>query len=650
MKNRTIILKSISLLNFKGIRSLTVNFTDQENSIRGDNATGKTTIMDAFTFLLFGKDSSGRADFNIKTLDSSGTPIHNLDHEVSAVLLMNGETITLKKIYREKWTKPRGQKEQVFSGHETTYYYNDVPLAQKDYNIKIEQICPEKVFKLLTSPLYFPGTPWLEQRQTLIQCAGAISDEEIVSQNPLYADLIRGIQGTKTLEEYKREIAMKKKRIKDDLEQIPARIDEVQRSMPEAQDWNFIESEIRTAQENITKIESEIADMHKGLEGSNSGRIDLQKQIGKSKTIKENIEHEAITHIDNLKYEYDRTLRTRSQHVRDFEEIIRLKENTIKGLNLEIESLKERREKKLAEWHTINNETLSFSHDTICPTCGQYLPEGFLSGKKAEAESKFNENKAYRLSVNVSEGKRIAESIRDAEKNITIAQGVISDTTLKLNELNAQVIKEPEYQSEKAVFLQSRKYDSLASLIQGLEKELSELGETSAPDTSILQSKKGEEISKLDSLKKELGKRDQISSGNNRIATLKADQQKLSQELADLEKTEYLIAGFNKAKIEAVESRINNMFRIVRFRMYNEQVNGGLAETCECIVDGVPYSDLNSAMKINAGMDILSTLSEKFGVYAPIFVDNRETINDLLPVKSQVINLVVTRDKELVFN
>lgn len=650
MKNRTIILKSITLLNFKGIRSLTVNFSDQENSIRGDNATGKTTIMDAFTFLLFGKDSSGRADFNIKTLDSSGSPIHNLDHEVSAVLLMNGETISLKKVYREKWTKPRGQKDQVFSGHETTYYYNEVPLAQKDYNIKIEQICPEKVFKLLTSPLYFPGTPWTEQRQTLIQCAGAVSDEDIVSQNPLYADLISGIQGVKTIEEYKREIAMKKKRIKDDLEQIPARIDEVHRSMPEAQDWSFIESEIRTSQESISKIEGEITDALKGVEGANSGRIELQKQIGKSKAIRDNIDHEAITYVDNLKYEYDRNLRARSQHVRDFEEIIRLKENTIKGLSLEIESLKERREKKIAEWHKINEEVLTFSQDAVCPTCGQDLPEGFLSEKKTEAENKFNENKSGRLSVNVSEGKKIAAAIQDAEKSITIAQEVISDTTLKLNELNAQVIKEPDYKAEKAVFLQSKKYDSITSLIHSDENRLREMGEAAMPDTSILQGKKREENLKLDSLKKELGKRDQISSGNNRIATLKGDQQNLSQELADLEKVEYLIAGFNKAKIEAVESRINNIFRIVRFKMYNEQVNGGLAETCECIVDGVPYSDLNSAMKTNAGLDILSTLSEKFGVSAPIFLDNRESVNNILPVKGQIINLIVTKDKELIIN
>jgi DNA repair exonuclease SbcCD ATPase subunit len=648
--NKVIFLRSLTLINFKGIKNLTIDFDENETSISGENATGKTTIMDAYLWGLFDKDSTGRKDFEIKTLKSDGTPVHNLDHEVSMVLSVNNETIKLRKVYREKYVKPRGQIETVFSGHETEHYYNDVPLAQRDYQTKIELICPEKVFKIITNPLYFPNLNWSEQRQSLINIAGEISDNYVARLNPAYQALLSSINGSKSLDEYKREIAMKKKRIKDDLDVIPARIDEVQRGLPEAKDWKAIETDIKVVENQIRDIDSKIADASKGLESENTKRIELQKSINQHKTIKSKIEQDLTTHIDNLKFGYDRRVRLHEQSVNDFGETLTQNYNRIKSLEGLIETLKSQRDIKIAEWHKINDEVLTFLADTVCPTCGQDLPEDFLTGKKTEAENKFNDGKSVRLAANVKQGKQIKSEMEDAEGKIAICKKTIADTDAELTKLKSQTIDVPDYEAEKETFLKEKKYSVINGMIGDLEKELEDLGPAAVADTSDLQGEKSLKHVELDSLKKSLQAHDQIATGNKRIETLKADQQRLSQELATFEKIEFTIAGFTKAKIEAVENKINRLFQIVKFKMYDIQVNGGEVETCECTVGGVPYSDLNNAMMINSGLDIISTLSKQYGISAPIFIDNAESVNKLLSIESQLIRLVVTTDKELVFN
>ncbi len=650
MKTQKIFIEKMTMNYFKGIKHLDIDFNKLENFISGDNATGKTTIADCFNWVLFDKDSYGRKDFNIKTINGDGEPMHNIEHESIVTLNVDGESVMLRKVYKEKYTKPRGQKDVVFDGHTTVYYFNDVPHSAGEYAAKVEKICPEKVFKLLTSPLYFTGLNWTEQRQLLIGIAGNVKDDDIATQDPAFAELLASIGQSKTLDEYKRELAMKKKRIKDDLDSIPTRIDEVQRGLPEPLAWSEIESEISTLAADISRIESGILDASKGLEGENKKRIALQSKINEGQTAISGLTNKAKTHVDNLRYEHERKVRNHDQQVRDHEETVRIKEDTLKSLNVRIETLRAQRQNKLSEWHRINDEKLTFTGDKVCPWCDQDIPEAFTANKKSEAENKFNKQKSERLDANVSDGKRIAAEIQEVELSIKTAEGVIIESKNKIAELKSQPISEPNYEAEKVRFLDGNNFKALTNQINNLEEEFNILGPVNVADTSHLQAQKTEKQKNLDNLKWSLTKRDQIATGKKRITELTEEQQRLSQSFADLERIEFTIAKFSKAKIEAVEKMVNGMFRIVKFKMFNIQVNGGIAETCECTVEGVPYSDLNTAMRINAGIDILSTLSEKYGISAPIFIDNRETINNLLPVASQVINLVVTKDKELVFN
>ena len=152
---KTVIIKEIRLLNFKGLRNLTVEFDPALTEIYGRNGIGKTSIFDGFTWLLFGKNSEDRKQFGIKTYDEAGNIIPKLPHEVSAVLLVDGEVVTLCRRFNEKWTKKRCSAVEEFVGHEEERLYNNVPCSVKEWNEKIAAICPEQVFKFITNPLYF---------------------------------------------------------------------------------------------------------------------------------------------------------------------------------------------------------------------------------------------------------------------------------------------------------------------------------------------------------------------------------------------------------------------------------------------------------------------------------------------------------------
>ena len=267
-----VIIKSISLLNFKGVRDFTADFNADITEFRGENGTGKTTLNDAFSWLLYGKDSMGRSDFQIKTLDSDNNVIEKLPHEVSAVLDVDGTEISLRKSFKEIWKKPRGKAEEEFSGHETECFWNDVPVKQAEYKQKISEICDEDTFRLITNPAYFFTMKKENQRNFLINLAGEITNEDLVSRHPEFQKLVSDMTG-KTTEEYGREIGAKIKRIKAECESIPDRIDERKRDVPQVEDWNALEAEISDKNAQIEKIEKS---MHSELEAYNNA-VKVQK-------------------------------------------------------------------------------------------------------------------------------------------------------------------------------------------------------------------------------------------------------------------------------------------------------------------------------------------------------------------------------------
>ncbi len=639
---KEIIILRLTLLNFKGIRSLTVDFDEHETNIYGANAAGKTTVFDAFRWVLFGKDCNDRKDFNIKTIGADGKPIERLPHEVTADLVVDGEQITLKKCYVEKWTKKRGSAVETFSGHAVECYYNDVPCSVKEYEAKVSEICDEQVFKLITNPLFFTSQKKDFQRGMLINLAGDVTNQELIDENPDFSELVGMLSG-KTVEELKREVASKKRKIKDGIDNIPARIDERKRDMPEVLDWSAIETNIKVHEYEITRLDAQITDRSKAFNETTKHKQEVAKQLSE---VKSSITARQFELKDKLLADYNESRRghdTAVQRATSLRNERRVKALALPRLEKELQTLKDRREALIAEWRAIKAEVFTEPdrNEFVCPTCKRPLEADDVDAKIEELRTAFNADKSKRLEYNKTIGIETKGAIEAKEAEIK----AINDGCFKLDNEIAEIENSAAYKTTptepnvEPMIAADNTLQELKAKAANLQTELDK--EVSAPDTSDLQELKNKHQEAINTDKVKLSNRETIANSNKRIKELEDEYKKNQDELARLEGIEFTIQQFCKARIEHVESRINGMFKLVRFKMYEQQINGGEIETCEATVNGVPFSDLNNAMKINAGLDIINAICAANGIIAPIFIDNRESVSEILSTQSQIVNLIV---------
>lgn len=643
---REIHLKNITLLNFKGIRNLTIEFNQKNTDIRGYNGTGKTTIFDAFTWLLFGKDSQDRKDFNIKTLDANNQPIERIPHEVTACLLVNGEEIKLKKCYNEVWTKKRGSAVETFNGHSVECYYNDVPCSVTEYNKKIAEICDEQVFKLITNPLYFTSQKKDIQRTMLFRMAGEVTNADVIGSRPEFKELASMLTG-KTVDELRREIQAKKRKIKDGIDTIPARIDERKRDMPEEQDWAKLEADIAELERQLAEVNAQIADISKAYNEQAKQKQEIARQLSDTKvaiTTKEySLKDYLLAEYNQAKREHDNAIRL----VPSISNERRCKVIESQRVSQELQSLKQRRELLLEEWREIRSRELVFDgHVFVCPTCKRPLDDSDIEIQKEQMTIDFNASKARMLEDNKANGLAVKASIEAKEKDLAAINDYIFQLDNEIARITASKVytDEPVMPDVTPVINSDRDLICLRNKAADLQNQLD--NEIAAPSTSELTDKRFIIEENIRTTKMWLADRERIAANNKRIAELEKEYSESQCHLAELEGLEYQLQQFSKARIEQMEGRINGMFDIVRFKMFEQQINGGEIETCEATVDGVPFADLNSAMKINAGLDIINAFCKANDVEAPIFIDNRESVCELTPVGSQVVNLIVDANYE----
>jgi DNA repair exonuclease SbcCD ATPase subunit len=668
---KTIQIKKISLINFKGLRNQEITF-DKTTSIFGDNGTGKTTIFDAFTWMLFGKDSTDRKDFEIKTLDKNNLVIPQIEHEVSAILLVDGEEISIKRILKENWVKKRGSLESEFSGNVTDYYWNEVPMQQKEFQTKVGQILDETVFKMITNPLAFNSMKWQDRRNALIQIAGEISDNELAAGNTEYEKLLEQLTQGKTLEDYRKQIAASIKKAKEDLKAIPTRVDEVTRSMPEEQDFKALKSDLDSKAITLEKLDAEIANANTAfqskLDAVKADKVKINNLESELEAIEKTARNEACntTNPDNESFEKSKRLyEEKKSELSGYEGSLQTLQSNRSSLSLQITSVKSKMDAKRNEWTTVNAETFVFDDSNCaCPTCKRDYPAGDIEVTKSELKTNFEENKRKRLSeINTSgaslkaECENLESELKAIEERIAKGESYIANAKLELQKLKDDFDYQTEQLNKGGVSsddIESLVNASLASngvyqekliMLDGLKSSLKEMPEV---DNSELVAKRKELVWEMDLIKSQLQNETQINAVKERISALHKEETFLAQQIADVEKTQFVIENFNKLKIDTLEQRINSKFSFVKFKMFQTQINGGEIECCDALIDGVPFSDANTASKINAGLDIINTLCEFHQVTAPIFIDNRESIVQLINTESQVVNLIVSEvDKKL---
>lgn len=627
-------INKLILQNFKGIKSLEIG-TDGENlNIYGDNATGKTTVFDAFTWLLFGKDSLGRSDFGIKTQDESGNVIHNLEHSAECELLIDENVLTLKKVFAEKWTKKRGSAEAEFTGHETKYFINEVPTTKKEYEQKIASIIDETLFKIITNPLYFnEHLKWQDRRAILMSLCENITDDDILANNEQFSPLISELKG-RTVQEYKKILQSKQTAINDELKAIPQRIAEANLAIPKTI-VGIDENQKSAIEKRIEELQSKIISIK-----NSAGVIDADRELQELKLKRAMLENEKCD-VSALEIELHSAIskhQTTVFSINDWKRQIDNFKTNISECEKKVAALREK-------WHEVNKK--QYTDNGICPTCGQPLPDEMIETAKV----KFNTSKVAKLEEITKQGKQANE---DAEKSRQLCFEVQEQLKIAENEANT-IRKEidsltEEIEKTKADFEEKRKatLNDIDNLIAEATKKGTESDESIKASIYTINEEINAERAKLAEIDKVIAEHTLAEKQRIRIAELEADEKRLAMEYAELDKMAFLIDEFIKFKVKLLSEEINNHFKYAKFKLFEEQINGGIAECCEVTYKGVDYSDLNNASRISIGIDIINTLSRLYGKYAVIITDNAESINNIPETVSQQINLYVSHDKELV--
>ncbi|MDB0602317.1 AAA family ATPase [Tenacibaculum maritimum] len=664
----SIAIKEINLINFKGLKNQTIIFNHVTN-IFGDNGVGKTTIFDAFTWLLLGKDSTDRKDFEIKTLDKNNKVIPQIEHEVSAVIDVNGEEILVKRVLREKWVKKRGSLESEFSGNETIYFWNEVPKSQREFQEKISSILNESVFKMITNPLAFNSMKWQDKRTALIDIVGNVSDVDIAGNDKSFVELLNKLSN-KSLDEYKKQIAAQRKKMNDEIKSIPTRIDEVSRNTPAALDFKKLQSDKEVLVKSVETIQSQIDDKNKAYDAVLLKRQEVSNEIFSLKSKLQNIEFEVTQSIqsqlksgnsesENLQKE----LGTKELELKSADNAIVTLNSQLNSLQNQLNNISSQIDDKRKEWEAENAKELNFNeNDFSCPTCKRGFEVQDVQNKKAQLEKSFVDSKNNKLIEINNQGKSLAEQKTSIETSIStlkerIEKGNNTSKELTLDVVNIQAKIENASKNKSETPLNDFSKLVETALLENVEyqnikKEITvkEVANTTVNPVNVdsLKTERTSLETQIKEIDNQLLVETQIATSNKRVSELENQEQTLAQSISDLEREQFTIENFIKKKIDTLESMINEKFSYVKFKLFETQINGAEVECCHALIDGVPFSDANTASKINAGLDIINTLCEFYKVTAPIFIDNRESIVNIIDCKSQIVNLIVSKpDKQL---
>lgn len=655
-------IKAIALHYFKGTENRTVTFGDSETMIAAPNGAGKSTIVDAFFWCMWGKNAAGDQKFSVKTLDRNGEEIQHVDHEVVVAMTVDGEPQTFRRVL-----VPEYNKDGELKGNHTDYYWNDVPMKKSEYDKKVGEVINENVFKFITSPYYFLSQDWKKQRETLMRMAGNISDEQVnEAAEGAYSDLVE-ILKTKTLEEYSKELQAKIRKTDEAMVGIPARIDEVKRGLPEAPDLAALNEERSAIETAIAEHDKEDREAMAAINAKNADRNELAKKIADLEFKQMKILNEAQAqernsiHLSNSKYnEAERMMQTIVEEEKNDAEQCRNQHALINSRLNSIRSTRDSLEKDLAKlreaWQKENSMQFSAEEYLKCPLYGHSCHDGEAcakyDGQQGAAFEKFMTDKQNELqSINgkgaalKKEFERQGDAIKECEAQIvTLKQGY--EARCKDRESRAIMLEQQMKDNPKKPLISTVKGEDIAEWMElgfeitSLRGKLDGMTEYTSEANSESAARRTALVSRLDEIKAKLGTVARIEEGTKRVAQLEKELRKLGIEKTELENMKDKCRSFEVAKMNMITDSVNKKFKIVRWQMFERQVNGEEVPACICLCGGVPWSDANGAGRLNAGIDVAHTLSEASNVSAPMFIDRAECSGNIYNPGGQRILLM----------
>ncbi len=637
-------LTQLHLVYFKGIKEFTLQVASQGVGVYGDNAVGKTTLFDAFTWCLFGKDSLGRTDFEIKTLDTSGGPFPGLDHTVEATLNVDGRPIVFRRTLREKYKKPKGAKEEQFTGHETLYAVDDQPMKEMDYQLAVKGLMPESIFRMVTSARWFNENQiWQDRRRALLVMCGDVPDETVFQAEPELAPLKEVWPKGKSAQDWRAALMARRADLNKELTALPIRIDEATKAMPQVPDIPLegLDEALTQAGARATELKDRRAEVAAGG-GAAAKAVELHTLEGKILAARNAGQAESGKQVQALRQKRERLAMKQDQiqaSKRSMERVVEQNTREIEANTPTLEGLRKSwQDQNAAEWVWDGQET--------CPTCRQRLPQGQIQEARKKAEADFNKRKSQSLDATMAQGKQLAsrveamrqetaakqEAIAQYQKELDEVLGQLNELDAEFDRVTAPAAEVPDTPEIKALITAHAKLEGEVALLRA-DNELALVGvddQIKAADAAV---------GRLMAARAVYQQRESLTK---RIETLEAEHQGISASFDQTDRNLYLVDLFTKTKTQMLEVHINSKFRVVRWKLFEVGVNGAVQECCEATVDGVPYGSMNNAARINAGLDIINALAAYHKVTAPVFIDNAEAVVQLVPTVGQQVRLYVS--------
>ena len=636
-------LVRISIRNFKGITYLAILFA-RITHIFGKNASGKTTVMDAFLWLLFGKDSSGRSDFQIRPLDNHGDMIDNIDIEVEAVLDVDGTEICLKKTQKQNWVKKRGSDTSVFQGNTNNYEVDGFPTSQKEFDAKVAGILEEGLFKILTNPKAFAALKWQEQRAILLKFVAEITDADILALDearyaPIKADVMAA-----GAEKAKEKAAMTLRKLREEQKGYPIRIDEATKGIVPGLDAESIARDRETINAKMEAVHNARISLSEELRSV----ADIQQQIMSAK-----LEMGKIATAENAKVQAARysSQKACDDAMAEVRALTARYNRTVDALKIVKDVLAEDErtmEDARARYRAIKTRTLP-DDMKVCPTCGKPFDEDRLG----VVVSDFEARKVRDLERIDETGRKLRAQIDSNKENVarmeTEIQALKAECDAKLEHADALKAM-AEAVPDNTDLTTIPEYVKLQKLISDCEAKLATM-DTGGGRKLELDSRERDLREELAGIEFAAATLSANARAQDRIRELREEQLDCSQKVADQEEILCLLDEFVKAKMNMLSEKINSKFKLVRWRLFDEQINKAIKDTCVMQIASngsfVDYPDANTAAQVQGGIDVIRALSELYGVTAPIFIDNRESIIEIPETDAQVINLVVSADDDV---
>lgn len=635
---RKITLERLSINNFKGCTHLELSPDGRNMTIYGDNAAGKTTIYDALTWLLFGKDSLGRSDFEIKPLAPDGSiRDHAAVTSVEASINIDGARMFLCKHFYERWSTKRGGVDKSYDGNTCDYFIDGVPCKKYEFEDHVARFVDEKAFRLLTSISFFcSGLKWQERRATLFDISHVSSDAEIMSQSPRFTSLMEAC-GRLSVDDLKKRLAAERKGYNVEREKIPARLDECQKMVVELEGYDFpaLRAEVEKRRAELAKLNAELIALENDslLAQKRNEEANIRNQIAA-------LENENKAYIQSHAPSVDR--KALEEERRKAETALTVATGDIDKEKSLIATCEGEIEKCRADWKAVKADKFTGEN---CPTCGQPL-----TGDKLEAAKKdYDLTQATVLNGIESKSKVYKDMMAGAKDRHekAIERAVAAEN--RIAQLADEIAACPSEDGVKDMPDYMRRRNDLEGSLAHVAAEILEVMQKSSSVRQATSDKVHSLEDEVKAIQESIANEAVLQRTKARMEQLMDDAKAKAEKMEEIDRLLALCDDFTRYKAQYIEESVNKMFNLVRWKLFDEQINGVVVDCCEATVNGVPYNDgLNDGAKVNAGLDVISALSAHYGVSVPLFIDNAERVTRLLDIDTQVIRLVVSeQDKKL---